>query len=185
MKRGILIAILLLLITYFDYTLSQYLLQFSINDSSCITWFIRAVGIFTIFITMLWTIQSKKLFQITTSYFILSTTILILSKIIWGRYRPYEVFGGEQFTYWFIPQFLSTGSSFLSGHIYFACLTLPFLLLAIDNKKIILGIISIYIGLVGVQRILVGAHFPTDIIISIIINVFTFKVLQRKFTPHT
>lgn len=92
-------------------------------------------------------------------------------KSTWGRFRPYEVAAGKgEFTTWLQINFPNGHRSFPSGHTEegtmmagFAILLLPF------HKKaaeIVLWVGAVYGLLMGLSRVLVGAHWASDTVAS-------------------
>ena len=120
-------------------------------------------------------------------------------KIIWGRQRFYSMKtegSFEGFSYWFAingkrvatPEQIALGlsndifKSFPSGHTcaatsIFLITLLPSFLSELNNKKSKLAlwlIASIYVFAVALSRIILGAHFFTDVYVSFLI---TFGVI--------
>lgn len=104
----------------------------------------------------------------------------------WGRARPSQVveFGGEkQFT----PAFVITDQcprncSFVSGDSAFAFGALAFALLAGRARRYVLAALALGM-VVGVGRMLTGAHFLSDIVFSGVFTVLTVLVLERLLLP--
>lgn len=92
-------------------------------------------------------------------------------KTVWGRFRPYEVAAGEgPFTSWLHPNWPNGHYSFPSGHTHeatmlavFAILLLPF---GFRWAQRLLWIGAAYGVVMGVSRVMVGAHWPTDTVVS-------------------
>lgn len=139
-------------------------------------------------------------------------------KIIWGRQRFYSMKAEgsfEGFSYWFaingkraataeqIALGLSNDiyKSFPSGHTcaatsIFLITLLPSFLSELNNKKskvALWSIASIYTFAVGLSRIVLGAHFFTDVYISflitfgviILVNWFITKDIYKKLVKKT
>ncbi|MEJ2506939.1 MAG: phosphatase PAP2 family protein, partial [Ignavibacteriaceae bacterium] len=82
------------------------------------------------------------------------------------------------FTPWFIPNGINSNTSFPSGHSAMAWMILPLLMLVpVSNKKLrsVLIVIIILWGLiVGLSRIVIGAHYASDVLFGGCIVIFIF-----------
>lgn len=84
-----------------------------------------------------------------------------------------------------------TNSSFPSGHAMGAIIFYGFLIyltwkLPFKHKKLITSVLTIFILLVGISRIYLGAHWPTDVLVGYIIGfiwlifgIFLYKKFQN------
>lgn len=95
-------------------------------------------------------------------------------KILCGRirFRDLEI-GFTNFTPWFLPPGLSSdGRSFPSGHTAMGWMLLPLLIVVKDRKikdpyRIVVTVLVIGWGLfVGLSRVVVGAHYASDVLFS-------------------
>ncbi|MCF4006779.1 phosphatase PAP2 family protein [Corynebacterium uropygiale] len=92
-------------------------------------------------------------------------------KSTWGRFRPYEVAAGKgEFTTWLQINFPNGHRSFPSGHTEEGTMMagIAILLLPFSKKaaKIMMWVGAIYGILMGLSRVLVAAHYPTDTVAS-------------------
>jgi len=90
-------------------------------------------------------------------------------KPLWGRARPRDLTADQlNFFKWYIPQHFPHGESFISGHSGNAFSTLLLVLFAEKLKKpavkwaLVFGIAWGII--VAVSRVIIGAHFPSDVL---------------------
>ena len=116
-----------------------------------------------------------------------------ITKILCGRIRFSDLFYPDytSFTPWFLPPGISlVNSSFPSGHAAMGWMFLPLLITVKDRKikdplRIIITILVIGWGLfVGLSRIVVGAHYASDVLFSTgaasIITIFLYSKLYNK-----
>jgi len=105
----------------------------------------------------------------------------------WGRARPSQVveFGGEkQFTPAFvIADQCPRNCSFVSGDSAFAFGTLGFALLAGRRRRYVFAALA-FGAVVGIGRMLTGAHFLSDVVFSGVFTVLTVLVLERLILPR-
>ena len=115
-------------------------------------------------------------------------------KILCGRVRFRDLDPGyTNFTPWFLPPGVSGGGkSFPSGHAAMGWMLLPLLIVVKDRKikdpyRIVVTVLVIGWGLfVGLSRIVVGAHYASDVLFSTgvaaIVTIFLYKksYLKRK-----
>ncbi|MFX1313405.1 MAG: phosphatase PAP2 family protein [Promethearchaeota archaeon] len=111
-----------------------------------------------------------------------------ITKILCGRIRFRDLSPGfTEYTPWFLPPGPSSnGRSFPSGHAAVAWMFLPLLIIVKDKKwndnyKIILGILVIGWGLfVCLSRVVLGAHYASDVLFSTLIAIITTLILYKK-----
>jgi len=115
-------------------------------------------------------------------------------KILCGRVRFRNLEDGfTNFTPWFLPPGLSSdGRSFPSGHSAMGWMLLPLLIVVKDRKikdpyRIVVTVLVIGWGLfVGLSRIVVGAHYASDVLFSTgmaaiaTILLYKYSYLKRK-----
>lgn len=164
-----------------------------IHIISCIIYVILAL--FLINKIKIHNIQNFRRFAIICIIVFIATPLVVeVLKTIWGRVRYREMVEPyNMFTLWYIPQFKTFASlytdakSFPSGHtanstVIFLLMLLPDLFPSLNNKRIMLFTIScIWVLLTALSRIIVGAHFATDVtfavaIIIMLINGITYLV---------
>ena len=115
-------------------------------------------------------------------------------KILCGRIRFRDLdLEFTNFTPWFLPPGLSSdGRSFPSGHTAMGWMLLPLLIVVKDRKikdpyRIVVTVLVIGWGLfVGLSRIVIGAHYASDVLFSTgmaaIVTILLYKksYLKRK-----
>ncbi|PEX82402.1 phosphatase PAP2 family protein [Bacillus cereus] len=126
---------------------------------------------------------------------LLSVVIVLITfnliKLGWGRerYRHMISIGSfEGFSKWFIPQGVAKSDEFMSfpsGHSANAALViwlslLPEYFASLKRKKIGIWIfILIWMILVPVSRIMVGAHFASDVTVGVAISLIVFMTIKK------
>lgn len=117
--------------------------------------------------------------------------LITILKMLWGRMRFREMTDpANQFTRWYLPQSLTTNNEFMSfpsGHAANATVVLwisllPTFVKSLVGKKRLLEVTAIvWIVLVMISRIVMGAHFATDVIVGMLISMMLFFFLKYKF----
>ena len=120
--------------------------------------------------------------------------LITILKMLWGRMRFREMTDpANQFTRWYLPQSLTTNNEFMSfpsGHAANATVVLwisllPTFVKSLVGKKRLLEVTAIvWIVLVMISRIVMGAHFATDVIVGMLISMMLFFFLKYKFMPQ-
>lgn len=117
----------------------------------------------------------------TTRFIILINLIndVILNlglKNIFRRERPLDIMLVKE-----------TGYSFPSGHTMASCIFYGFIIYLIYNSKlnknlkiILITILSILILLIGISRIYLGVHYPTDVIAGYLISI-SYLIIFTNF----
>ncbi|MCF4006778.1 phosphatase PAP2 family protein [Corynebacterium uropygiale] len=113
-------------------------------------------------------------------------------KDAWGRFRPYEVADGKgAFTTWLQINFPNGHKSFPSGHTksgtMLAGLAILFLPFSKKAARIALWVGAIYGVLMGLSRVLVAAHYPTDTVASFGMTfglIAAAYVLMQRLLPY-
>lgn len=123
--------------------------------------------------------------KITIFTFIISGIIIYLIKFVWGRVRYEDVLlGTGNFSSWFIPNWFSYGNSFPSGHAFMGWILIPMFLLFLEKDKVAryvtLFLTIIFAIFVSYERIVIGAHYLSDVVFSAGIVLLTFLILYRK-----
>ncbi len=114
-------------------------------------------------------------------------------KLLWGRVRFRDLAPGFiDYTPWFLPQGITGNQSFPSGHTAMGWMFLPLLIVVKDRKntdiiKILSYILIVGWGLfVGLSRIVIGAHYVSDVLFSTmmaaVITILLYKRLYIKAT---
>jgi membrane-associated phospholipid phosphatase len=111
-----------------------------------------------------------------------------LVKLFWGRVRFRDLLVGySNFTPWFIPQGITGNFSFPSGHTAMGWIFLPLLIIVRkrewkDPVKILTVILVLGWGsFVGLSRIVVGAHYASDVLFATGTAAVTALLLYRRF----
>ena len=130
-----------------------------------------------IFIIILLVLYICKILNMKDILFIIiGYLICLLIKLIIKRQRPFVVnntiknYSNEEYTN------LIDIYSFPSGHTFIATLLCLILLKKYPNKNIF----YIFIILVGMSRIFLGVHYPTDVIGGSILGYLYYLVIKNK-----
>ncbi|KKN54980.1 hypothetical protein LCGC14_0587020 [marine sediment metagenome] len=135
--------------------------------------------------------QYRKISAIITVLTIVNPLLFIqITKILCGRIRFRDMISPfVEYTPWFLPPGpTSHGSSFPSGHTSISFMVLPLLILLRDYqcknpKKIALTVlITGWAIFVGLSRIVVGAHFASDVLFSAgVASIVTLLMYRRLY----
>ncbi len=111
-----------------------------------------------------------------------------LIKFLWGRVRFRDLGPGFiDYTPWFLPQGINGNESFPSGHTAMGWMFLPLLIVVKDRKntdivKILSYILILGWGLfVGLSRIVIGAHYASDVLFSTMMAAVITILLYKRF----
>ncbi len=120
-------------------------------------------------------------------WFIAALLTVWVFKISWGRwtYRDIVAAGNlSLFTPWYLPQGYDGHFSFFSGHAAMSMSVLPLTLLAKRRslaKIFILALIILW-GLVGtLSRVVIGAHFASDVLFGAGETILWFLLLSKRY----
>ncbi|MFW9950963.1 MAG: phosphatase PAP2 family protein [Candidatus Thorarchaeota archaeon] len=130
-----------------------------------------------VFMLFTWNKDWKRYRNISTIISILAILnpliFVQLSKLFFGRVRFRDLaLDYSNFTPWYLPQGITGNYSFPSGHAAMGFMFLPILIMVKDlkwkdYKKIITVILVLGWGFfVGFSRIVVGAHYASDVLFS-------------------
>ena len=105
-------------------------------------------------------------------------------KLLWGRVRFRDLDAlYANFTPWFLPNGLNGNQSFPSGHAAMAWMILPLLLLVVNKSKTIkislLILISSWGLAVSLSRVVIGAHYASDVLFGAFIIIIIFIILYK------
>jgi len=124
----------------------------------------------------------------------IATLLLILApllttwlfKILWDRVTFRNLSADfVNFTPWYLPRGNTGHYSFISGHASTGWLVLPLTLLFSKEKaayQIIKIIIVIWGTVAALSRVVVGAHFASDILFGACQTILWFWMLEKRFT---
>ena len=132
-------------------------------------------------------IQAMCGFALT--YMMSYLVVIFALKVLFGRDRYEDIITGGEYVFaeWFRPVFLSSGSSFPSGHTAAAMgivilLLLPFLFEFAKGLKLPLFIFCYaYAFLSAFSRLVMGRHFLSDTAMAIMVMTVVFIVLTPRF----
>ncbi len=118
--------------------------------------------------------------------FVISAFIVEVLKVLWGRVRFRDLQQGfSNFTAWYLPQGITGGHSFPSGHAYLAWILIPLFLLAVNKRNIwkwiVLGLTLAYGIFISIERIIAGVHYASDVLFSAGIVTITFLVIYKRY----
>lgn len=117
---------------------------------------------------------------------ILTLVIIWAFKLTWGRLRPRD--GGiTDFTAWYLPQWFTGDFSFPSGHTANAAVifsvTYYFRFLGNKAKKLVplfYIMLTVWLALVAFSRVVVGAHFLSDVLFGSAITLAIVYFVRPK-----
>lgn len=113
-----------------------------------------------------------------------------LFKIPWGRwtYRDiFEVGDLTLFTPWFLPQGNNGHHSFFSGHTALSFGVLGYLYYLPRSAKLRMPLFALFLlwGVIGgMSRIVVGAHYASDVLFGAGETMLWFRFLKGKYLPE-
>jgi membrane-associated phospholipid phosphatase len=154
------------------------------------------LSLFMLIVAQVWlrrisdeTMQSYRSFgQIAALLFFLAGVVTVWSiKIPWGRWTYRDILeAGDMslFTPWYLPQGNNGHHSFISGHTALSFCVLPIVILFMKNKKSlkIAWVLAITWGVIGAaSRVVVGAHFASDVLFAAGQTLLWFWILRKKF----
>jgi membrane-associated phospholipid phosphatase len=109
-------------------------------------------------------------------------------KVFWGRIRFRDLDPlYESFTGWFIPNGITGNESFPSGHSAMGWMLLPLLILFSKSEikqRILLAIISVWALTVGISRVVIGAHFASDVLFGALFIIIVYIFLNKHYLPE-
>lgn len=131
--------------------------------------------------------QFDKIARITFFLAIINTLFFVpVVKTLWGRVRFRDLATNySNYTPWFLPQGITGERSFPSGHTAMGWMLLPLLLLSLDKQpktKITLLAIVLFWGItVAAGRIIIGAHYASDVLFSSCVAFASFLFLYKYY----
>lgn len=122
------------------------------------------------------------IFASLTVWFALEVNLAL--KDFWGRVRPYELNHSQNnFTVWTHPNGVNGHKSFPSGHAMAGTLSILFSWFAVKPKtKKILWIAGVvYAITLAISRIIIGAHFLSDVTFSFLLTAAIIFVMSECY----
>lgn len=183
------------------YLLDVLITDFTLNKPSLTNYYIliatASIILNSIIIIIL---EIKKIKLSNTSINFSKITIILgfwgyiiciqLVKTVWGRVRFREldeVF--SNFTPWYLPQGITGYDSFPSGHAAMGWMLLPLMILLIIKnrwlKYLVFSLICCWAIAVASSRVVIGAHYSSDILFGSFLIIFTFYCLNRYYTRNS
>ena len=139
-------------------------------------------------------IRNINFSQIVKSYSIISVLLGLYGylflvqpiKQFWGRirFRDLEPLY-TNFTAWYMPIGINGNQSFPSGHAAMGWMLLPLLIFAAGKKKwvqfLLLTLITSWAIAVQLSRVVIGAHFASDVLFGGCIIIVVYLLLYKKY----
>jgi membrane-associated phospholipid phosphatase len=112
-----------------------------------------------------------------------------LIKTIWGRVRFRELDElFSQFTPWYLPKGITGFDSFPSGHAAMGWMLLPLLILMNNEnqlmRKLVLAIICCWGILLASSRVLIGAHYSSDVLFGSFFIITIYYFSQKNYSAN-
>ena len=136
---------------------------------------------------------SKKsiLFSRVSFYMFIFGYLLFVQplKLLWGRTRFRDLLGNyEHFSAWYLPQGITWNDSFPSGHAAMGWIMISLFVLFVDKpfrKRLIIKslIISWAIALCF-SRVIIGAHYASDILFASFGMIITYFIVLKYVTKN-
>jgi membrane-associated phospholipid phosphatase len=110
-------------------------------------------------------------------------------KFLWGRVRFRELDASfSQFTPWYLPQGITGFDSFPSGHAAMGWMLLALLILFNKSKawikNFIMMLIIMWAVLLAYSRVVIGAHFASDVLFGSFFIILTYLILRGNFNQQ-
>ncbi|MEG2706295.1 MAG: phosphatase PAP2 family protein [Erysipelotrichaceae bacterium] len=188
-KKSIYLCLSFLACFYLAYPLRNYVpLNNEILKVSILAIVIMMVIAFFVKIMPLKFLKDYEKVGMLFCLLLLTSTILInIIKPFWGRVRFRQMEDITQFTAWFLPQGFTGYYSFPSGHTAMAstilclCAIPDYVPEKRTNKKIYVILSFSFIILMGLSRMIVGAHFLSDVTAGFLVTYTLYLLLRKQF----
>jgi membrane-associated phospholipid phosphatase len=108
-------------------------------------------------------------------------------KYFWGRVRFRELDATfSQFTPWYLPKGITGFDSFPSGHAAMGWMLLALLVLLVNKeewfKNLVFVLIFMWAVLVSSSRVVIGAHFTSDVLFGSFFIIITFLLFHKYYS---
>jgi membrane-associated phospholipid phosphatase len=113
-----------------------------------------------------------------------------LFKIPWGRWTYRDILeagNAALFSPWYLPQGNNGHHSFFSGHaaMFFSVVPIALFFKKQTQTRRIVIILALLWGLIGaISRVVVGAHFASDVLFGAGETLLWFWIFRNKFMPN-
>lgn len=128
--------------------------------------------------------QLVRISLVALWYLLTILVVILVIKTFWGRIRFRQMEDISQFVPWFIPQGITGYNSFPSGHtsnatsVYLLTMFAP-----LTNKKWLKALCWIlpivWIIVMAVSRVIVGAHYASDVLFGAGISIALFYLVKK------
>ncbi len=181
-----------LITIYILWVLSLAMTDSSVFFNSNRNYFFLAAILFNIFISLLFKKRykfSKKsiLFsRLSFKMFFYGYLVTIQPlKIFWGRIRFRDLAENySNFTAWYIPNGITGNQSFPSGHAAMGFILMALFVFVMDKsflKRIFFkGIVISYAIAVCISRVIIGAHYTSDVLFGAMIMIISFLLIKQN-----
>lgn len=180
------------LMIYMNYLIALYILQINFKVFNQVLFLILISS--AINFTLLFLFRKIQKFSRTTLLFAKMTIGMALFgyallvqplKILWGRIRFRDLQGVySDFTPWYLPNGITGNESFPSGHAAMGWILISLFILIMNKtlfKRFALKFLIVFWAVaVSVSRVVVGAHFASDVLFGGAIMIVTYLVLKNK-----
>ena len=134
--------------------------------------------------------MSVERIAVVTLFYLVALLILVDAlKLCWGRIRFRQLSDFSQFTPWYKPRGFTGYASFPSGHtanataLYALTLCAP-LIKSRAGKAMCYIVPGVWIVTMAASRVLVGAHYASDVLFGAAISIALFYLVRRLVLPR-
>lgn len=123
--------------------------------------------------------------KVASITFVISGIFAEVAKRLWGRVRFENLASNfSNFTPWYIPQGITGGHSFPSGHAYLSAMTITLTILVLYNKRkwkkwfvgLLTGLFTVFICY---ERIIGGYHYLSDVVFGAFFTILTLLIVYN------
>lgn len=118
--------------------------------------------------------------------FTVSAVAISFIKLVWGRIRYRDLLGISEFTPWYWINGINGNYSFPSGHTGMGIMILPILYYIQEfhihkiYRKLFSFLVISWPLFVAYGRVIIGAHYMTDVLFSLVLGINVFLYLDSK-----